>query len=88
MSKTASPYCLYEEGEEMINAEHTVFEWSHWQSYRSVLMSIIGTITAGNIVGVMIASRENWASLANYVERILGLKKRDLEAAEYVGVPA
>ena len=51
-------------------------------------MSVIGTITAANIVGFMIASRENWASLTNYVERILRLKKRDLEAAEHVGVSA
>ena len=28
------------------------------------------------------------ASVANYVERILRLKKRDLEAAEQVDVPA
>ena len=34
----------------------------------------------------MIASWENWASVANYVERILRLKKRDLEAMEHVGV--
>ena len=47
----------------------------------SVLTSIIGTIMAANIVGVMIASRYNWASMPNYVERILRLKKRDLEAA-------
>ena len=51
-------------------------------------MSTIGTTTAVNIVGVMIAIRENWASEANYVERILRLKKRDLEAAERVDVPA
>ena len=44
-------------------------------------------VRLGNIIGVMIASRENWASVANYVERILRLKKRDLEAAEYVDVP-
>ena len=35
----------------------------------------------------MIASRENWASVANYVERILRLKERNLEAAEHVGAP-
>ena len=40
-----------------------------------------------NIVGVMITSRENWASV-NYAEQILNLKKRDVEDAEYVGVPA
>ena len=51
-------------------------------------MSIIGTIKATNIVGVIIASKENWASVAKCVERILKLKKRDLEAAEHVGVPA
>ena len=39
-------------------------------------MSIIGTITAANIVGVMIANRKNWASVANYVQRILSQKKR------------
>ena len=47
--------------------------------------SIIETITTANIVVVMIASRANWASMANYVEQIVRLKKRDLEAAEHVG---
>ena len=53
----------------------------------SVLTSIIGTITAANIVGVMNASKKNWASVGNYVELILRLKKRDLEAVQHVGVP-
>ena len=43
---------------------------------------------ADNIVGVMIVSTENWASVTNYVERILRLKKRDLEGVENAGVPA
>ena len=51
-------------------------------------MSIIGTLTAANIVGVLIPSRENSASVANYVESILKLKKRDLEAAEHMDTPA
>ena len=38
--------------------------------------------------GVMIASRENRDSVANYVKWIQRLKKRDLEAAEQVDVPA
>ena len=38
------------------------------KAHRSELTSAIGTITA-NIVGIMIASRENWVSVANYVER-------------------
>ena len=67
MVKTAFPYCLYEEGEIIDDAEYTV--------------------GVTNIVGVMIPSRENWTSVANYVERILMLKKRDLEAAEHVGMP-
>ena len=42
-----------------------------------------------NIVGVvMVARRKNWASVANYVKRILRLKKRDLEVAEHVSVSA
>ena len=52
------------------------------------MRSIIGTITAASIVRVMIAIREHWASLANYVEYILRLKKTDFKAAEYVGAPA
>ena len=67
---------------------NTVLECVRWQSYQSILMSVIGTITAANIVGVVIASRENWASVANYVQRILRLKKRDLQAAERVGMHA
>ena len=42
-------------------------------------------MTAANIGGVTIANRENWASVANYVERFLRLKKRDLEAGQHVG---
>ena len=64
MDKTISPYRLYEEGEVIDEPEHTVFECARWHSYRSVLMLIIWTITAPNVVGVMIASRENWASVA------------------------
>ena len=48
---------------------------------------VIETITAANTVGVTKASRDNQASVSNYLEGILRLKKRDLEAAEYVGVP-
>ena len=70
MVKAASPYCLYEEGEVIDDVEHTVFGCARRQSFRSVLMSIIGMIPAANIVG------------------ILRLKKRDLEAAGHVGVPA
>ena len=43
---------------------------------------------AANIVGLMITSRENWAPAANDLERILRLKKRDLEALEYVSASA
>ena len=53
-----------------------------------MLTSIIGTITAANIVWIMIASMENWASVANYLERILKLNKSGLEAAEHVAVPS
>ena len=52
-------YCLYEDGEAIVDEEHTVFECANWHS-------IIGMITAAIIVGVMIASRENWASVPNY----------------------
>ena len=86
MGKTASSYSVYEEVEVIDDAQHTVFKFARWQSYRSVLTSKIGTITIANIAGVMFTSRENWASLANYVEGILRLK-RDLEAAEHVDLP-
>ena len=59
MDRTASLYCLYEEGEINDDAEYTVFECARWHSYCSELASIIGTVTATNIVGFMIASREN-----------------------------
>ena len=57
---------------------------------RAIVLTIttIETIKAINIVGVMITGRENSASVANYVERVLRLKKRDLETEEHVGVPA
>ena len=47
-------------------------------------MSIVGTITFANIVEIMIANTENWTSVVKYVECILRLKKRDLEATEHV----
>ena len=50
--------------------------------------AVMGSITAANIVGLVIASRSNWASVTNYVERILRLKERDLGAAGRVGMPA
>ena len=65
IGKTASPYCLYEEGEIIDDAEHTVFECARWQTYRSELTSTIRTIADANIIGVMTASRENKASVAN-----------------------
>ena len=42
---------------------------------------------AVNFFDVMIANRENWSPVANYVKWILRLKTRNLEAVEYVGVP-
>ena len=59
IGKTASPYCVYEEGEVIDDVEHTVFECARWQSYRFELPSTIGMIRAANIGGVLIASREN-----------------------------
>ena len=56
MGKTAFPYCLYEEGEVFDDAEHTIVECARLQGYRTVLTSIIGTKSAANIVGVIIAS--------------------------------
>ena len=65
-----------------------LFESECWQSYCSVLTSINETITAANIVVVRISSRENWISVANYVERMLRLETRDLESGEHAGAPA
>ena len=93
MGKTAFPYCLYEEGEVINDAEYTVFEFSsfeyvRWESYRFVLTSIIASITVDNIIGVIISGRGNRVSVANYVERILRMMERDLKAAKHIGVPA
>ena len=52
-------YRVTEEGKVIEDAEHTILECARWLSYRSVLTSVIGMITAANIVGVMIASRKN-----------------------------
>ena len=41
---------------------------------RSIVSSTSGKIAAANIARIIIASRENWASLANYVKLILRLK--------------
>ena len=70
-------YCIYEDGEIISDAEHTVFVSARLQSYRSQLTSTIAMITA-----------ENWASVANYMGRILRLKKRDLDDAKHLGEPA
>ena len=59
MRKTTSLYCLYEKEEVIDDDDHTVFECARWQSYCSVAVSIIGTITTANIAGNMIANREN-----------------------------
>ena len=59
--KTGGSYCLYEEGEVINDAEHNVFECALWQSYRSVMTPIIGTIMAANTVVVMIVNREKQA---------------------------
>ena len=62
MGKTPSLYCLYEEVEVIDDAEHTDFECARWQSFCSVLMSIIGTITVANIVGKIVPqSRITWS---------------------------
>ena len=71
MDTTAFPYSLYEEVEVIDDAEHTVFKCASWQSSSSVLTSAIGTITYANIVGVMITSKENWFSVANYMKQIV-----------------
>ena len=52
VSKIVSPYYLYEEGEVTDDNGHTVLDCEG-----SVLTSINGSITATNIIGVMIASR-------------------------------
>ena len=70
------------------DTEPTVFNCVRWQSHRSELMSTIGKITAANIVEVMIASRENWALVANYEDGFLRLKRIDLEAAVHVNLMA
>ena len=56
----------------------------HWQSHRSELTSTIGTITAANVDRIVIACRENWASVVNYVQ----LNKRDLKVVKHVDMPA
>ena len=45
-AKASSPFCLYEEGEIIDDAEHSVFECARWQSYCSEVTSTIGRITA------------------------------------------
>ena len=54
LHRIGKTYFLSEEGEVIDDPEHTIFECARWQSYRSVLTSIIGTIMAANLVGVMI----------------------------------
>ena len=62
----------------------SVFECARWQSHRFELMSIIGTITAANIVEVMLRVGKIGP---HYVKQILRLKKIYLGAVDDVGVP-
>ena len=50
ISKTVSPYYLYEEGEVTDDNEYSVFDCDGWHSYRSVLTSILGWVIMTNYV--------------------------------------
>ena len=82
--KIASSYCLYKEIQVIDDTKHTVYECAR---YRSLLKLLTGTITAANIVEVVIVSKKNWGSVLNYVKRVVRLKKRDVAAAVNVSTP-
>lgn len=82
MNKCSTPYCLYEEEEVIDDAEHTFFRCSRWTEYRHDVERIVGLITVENIIDTMVIDDTNWCIIAKYCEKILRIKKTDLDAAQ------
>ncbi|GBP17633.1 Retrovirus-related Pol polyprotein from type-1 retrotransposable element R1 2 [Eumeta japonica] len=81
MGKINDPSCIYCD---CINddAEHTFFNCVRWQADMNSLRSQIGHFTTTNIIEKMLESERNWNKVKEYVERILRLKKADLDRVQ------
>lgn len=79
--KCSSPFCLYEEEENLDDAEHTLFSCRKWVEPRLTVERQIGAITAENLVEKMTTNEKNWIVISKYCEQILRTKKRDLDNA-------
>lgn len=82
IGKCSTPYCLYEEEDTIDDAEHTFFGCSRWSQKRTELGNVTGSITAENLIEIMVGDEKNWRAIAQYCEDILRCKKPDLDAAE------
>ncbi len=79
MGKVEEPSCIYNDAIED-DAEHTFFKCTRWQTQRNRLYTLVGTLNADNIITVMLQNEENWKNVKNYIENVLRIKKRDLDA--------
>lgn len=80
IGKSPTPFCLYEESEEIDDAEHTFFTCTRWENERQCMVNITGCVTVENLINKMTTNAENWRAVANFCERILRAKKLDLDA--------
>lgn len=78
MGKCRDARCIYGDAEND-DAEHTFFECVQWHTLRSELFNAVGALTAENIVQKMIESEDSWNLISIYTEKVLKLKKTDLD---------
>ncbi|XP_037930593.1 uncharacterized protein LOC119665439 [Teleopsis dalmanni] len=78
MRKVESPNCIYCEAEDD-TAEHTFFECNKWLPEREALAMQVGTFTPRTVTGKMIENITNWDRVKMFTEKILRLKKVDLD---------
>lgn len=76
MNRVRTPDCKYC-GHDRDDAEHTFFECDRWTPLRLRLETTVGSITADNIVEVMLHTTEWWQLVATYTETILRRKNAD-----------
>lgn len=63
-------------GMEEDNAMHTLFDCNAWSTDRDSLREKLGlTLTAENMVKVMISCKENWSAIEEFVTKILKIKE-------------
>ena len=82
MGKTNSPLCIYG-CDSFDDANHTFFECERWRRERLILDQKVCTyLNEVNIVSIILLNEENWKNVTTFVESVLRLKKRDLDARQ------